>query len=58
MTRWQGHPVPAGRSRGDGLTHQSVPDPREAGGGLSGNQKASGPIDCHEGIRVPTRSFR
>ncbi len=32
--------------------------PREAGGGRSGSRKASGAMGRHEGIRVPTRSFR
>jgi error-prone DNA polymerase len=50
--RQQPFPVPHGR--GDGVTHQNGPDPREA----SDSQKASGAIGRHDGIRVPTRSFR
>jgi len=55
-SRQQPFPVP--HSRGDGVTHQNGPDTRETGGGLSGSQKASGAMGRHEGIRVPTRTFR
>jgi len=50
--RQQPFPVPHGR--GDGVTHQNGLDPREAGDG----RRASGATGRHEGIRVPTRSFR
>jgi len=50
--RQQPFPVPHGR--GDGVMHQNGPDPREA----IDSQKASGAIGRHDGIRVPTRSFR
>ena len=50
--RQQPFPVPHGR--GDGVTHQNGPDPRETGG----SQNAVGTKGRHEGIRVPTRSFR
>jgi error-prone DNA polymerase len=50
--RQQPFPVPHGR--GDGVTHQNGPDPRES----SDSQNASGAIGRHDGIRVPTRSFR
>ena len=50
--RQQPFPVPQGP--GDGVTRQSGPDHREAGT----SQKVAGPMGRHEGIPVPTRSFR
>jgi error-prone DNA polymerase len=50
--RQQSFPVPHGR--GDGVTHQNGPDPREAGGDATGRRS----MDRGKGIRVLTRSFR
>ena len=47
-------PFPVPRGSGDGVTHQGGPDLCEAGT----SQKAARTMGRHEGIRVPTRSFR
>ena len=54
--RQQAFPVP--RGRGDAVTHQNGPDPREVGGGASAIQRVPGPKGRHDDLRVQTRSFR
>jgi error-prone DNA polymerase len=48
--------VPHGR--GDGVTHPNGPDPRKPGANATAGEKASAATGRHDGIRVPTRSFR
>jgi error-prone DNA polymerase len=50
-------PFPIQRGRGDGVTHQNGPDPREAGS-MAALLDARRPADREAGIRVQTRSFR
>jgi hypothetical protein len=44
--------------RGDGVTHPSGPDPREAAGAAGNRRSAAGPTEAEQGLRVQTRSFR
>jgi error-prone DNA polymerase len=54
--RPQPFPVPHGR--GDGVTHQNGPAPREVGGTMAVGQMTSGPMARNGNIRVRTTDFR